>query len=146
MSISGMAQMRPSTEFESGSPGLTRKLSRDTDFMPSSLPTDTSMFGNGVVKRRACEGKQGMCFGRDLGLAGRTCGVYDAADERIGESDYQRRRRQCLPAVAIRCVEYRKSGTKDLADKCSRTMGTTGGRNIPYQWPQQPHCPSATRV
>lgn len=121
MSISGMTQVRTGEQQDLSPAHLTRKLSRDTDFMPavSSMPADTFVFGDGVVKRRPREGKQGLVFGRDLGLVGRASGVFDAAQERPGEDDYHRRRRQCLPAVAIRCVEYRESGVLPHADKNS---------------------------
>jgi len=41
-----------------------------------------------------------------LDITGRTWGVFDAAEDRENEDDYCQRRRRCLPAVAVRCVEY----------------------------------------
>lgn len=106
MSISGMATLNPvrGMEPEPVSPGLlTRKLSHDTSILPHP---EGLVFSDAAVKRAARTGLRGRVFGRDLGLAGRAWGVYDANEERKGEDEYHRRRRQCLPAVAIRCVDY----------------------------------------
>lgn len=107
MSISSMATLNPvrGMEPEPVSPGpLTRKLSHDTS---SIIPLQEGLvFSDEVVKRRGRTGLRGRVFGRDLGLAGRAWGVFDANEERPGEDEYHRRRRQCLPAVAVRCVDY----------------------------------------
>lgn len=89
------------------SPGLLmRQLSRDSDFAPSSEPLSWT---EGVVRRNARTGlKPGRVFGRELEIAGRLYGVIDADTARPGDSEYERRRRLCLPAIVIRCVEYCK--------------------------------------
>ncbi|KLT42536.1 hypothetical protein CC85DRAFT_302227 [Cutaneotrichosporon oleaginosum] len=105
MSISGMTTLGPvrGMEPEPVSPGLlTRKLSHET----SIIPQEGLVFGDEVVKRKPKAGLRGRVFGRDLGQAGRAWGVFDADQERKGEDEYHRRRRQCLPAVVIRCVDY----------------------------------------
>lgn len=87
------------------SPGLLmRQLSRDSDFVPASEPLSWT---DGVVRRAARSGlKPGRVFGRELEIAGRLYGVVEADAERAGDSEYERRRRLCLPAVVVRCVEY----------------------------------------
>ncbi|BEI84991.1 hypothetical protein CcaverHIS002_0503920 [Cutaneotrichosporon cavernicola] len=105
MSISGMTTLSPvrGMEPEPVSPGLlTRKLSHEM----SIIPQEGLVFSDEVVRRKARAGLRGRVFGRDLGQAGRAWGVFDANESREGEDEYHRRRRQCLPAVAIRCVEY----------------------------------------
>lgn len=113
MSISGLgslAQVR-GMEPDFTGPGsystppssLSRKLSRDVDIAPIEVAT----WEEGIVKRRARVGyPKGHVFGRPIDTVGRTWGVYDAAEERLGESEYEQRRRRCLPAVVVRCVEY----------------------------------------
>ncbi|GMK55318.1 hypothetical protein CspeluHIS016_0203740 [Cutaneotrichosporon spelunceum] len=105
MSISGITTLSPvrGMEPEPVSPGLlTRKLSHET----SIIPQEGLVFSDSVVRRKPRLGFRGRVFGRDLGQAGRAWGVFDASESREGEDEYHRRRRQCLPAVAIRCVEY----------------------------------------
>ncbi|BEJ16023.1 hypothetical protein CspHIS471_0506280 [Cutaneotrichosporon sp. HIS471] len=105
MSISGMTTLSPvrGMEPEPVSPGLlTRKLSHEM----SIIPQEGLAFSDEVVRRKARAGLRGRVFGRDLGQAGRAWGVFDANEAREGEDEYHHRRRQCLPAVAIRCVEY----------------------------------------
>lgn len=67
-----------------------------------------------VILRRA-SGTTGKVFGRDLAEAGRTWSVVDAALERPGETERDRRRRRALPAVFVRCVEYLE--TKGCAEE-----------------------------
>lgn len=95
------------------SPGLLmRQLSRDSDFAPSSEPPSWT---EGVVRRAARSGlKPGRVFGRELEIAGRLYGVIEADADR--GSEYERRRRLCLPAIVIRCVEYRKCTHVSHAD------------------------------
>lgn len=107
MSISNLgalAQVR-GVEPEPTSPGpLARKLSRDTATPP---PQEPPIWGEGVVKRAARKNyPRGLVFGQQLDVAGRTWGVFDAASDREDEEEYHQRRRRCLPAIVIRCVDY----------------------------------------
>lgn len=107
MSISGMATLNPVRGMEPPepvSPGLlTRKLSHDATIFPLQ---EGLVFSEAAIKRKARADLRGRVFGRDLGKVGRAWGVFDANEDRPEEDEYHRRRRQCLPAVAIRCVDY----------------------------------------
>lgn len=119
-SISGMGGFAPvrsnSNELDSRSVSprnralghtLARKPSRDllsTDLAPAT-PADSFQWAEGVVKRPARAGYAGRVFGRELQEAGRAWTVVDAHAERPGDTEYELRRRQCLPAIVVRAVE-----------------------------------------
>lgn len=62
-------------------------------------------FEDAIVMRLAGPHDQRV-FGRDLVEAGQECHVMDA---NAGDA-VERRRRHCLPAIVVRCVEYREFG------------------------------------
>ena len=114
-SMSGLAQsgrrgsMEPSPSWSSG---LNRRGSRDrtrsadVDLARSS-GGDGPIFEDGVILR-AGTSRIGRVFGRDLREAGRAWGVDGAASAVEGVSEYERRRRACLPAIVIRTSAYRE--------------------------------------
>ncbi|KAL7424714.1 hypothetical protein Q5752_000398 [Cryptotrichosporon argae] len=113
-SISGMSSLvqarreREPTEAAS-SWASSSKRSGDGGFAERAharFATEGPVFGDGVVKRRAKDGRRGCVFGRHLADAGRTWGVHDAAVTYESESVYSQRRRMCLPAIVLRTVDY----------------------------------------
>jgi hypothetical protein len=101
--------MEPSPSWSSG---LNRRGSRertrsaDVDLARSS-GGDGPIFEDGVILRPGTS-RIGRVFGRDLKEAGRAWGVDGAASEVEGVSEYERRRRACLPAIVIRTLAYRE--------------------------------------
>ena len=102
--------MEPSPSWSSG---LNRRGSRDrtqsadVDLSRSSAG-DGPIFEDGVVLRSGTS-KHGRLFGRDLKEAGRAWGVEGAGSDEEGVSEYEKRRRACLPAIVIRTIAYRES-------------------------------------
>lgn len=107
MSISGLGSLGAVRAMEpdfTGGSTLGSRMSRDNEPAPYVEP---AVWDEGVIKRRPRVGyPKGLVFGRAIDTVGRTWGVYDAADDREGESEYDQRRRRCLPAVVVRCVDY----------------------------------------
>ena len=104
---SGNRNLEPSSSWSSG---LARGGSRDR-----TQPAETSVSGivdgpqfeEGVIKR-AGGLRSGRVFGRDLDEAGRAWGVSDLAALAEEKSEFEKRRRACLPALVVRVVEYRE--------------------------------------
>lgn len=98
--------------------GLGRRGSRDRtqsvdiDGRPAG---DGPVFEEGVIKRPAGT-RTGRVFGRELVEVGRAWGISRDIEADLGDSEYQKRRRACLPALVVRAVEYRESLSSDLAD------------------------------
>lgn len=82
--------------------GRDRTQSADVALRPSS--SDGPVFDLGVIKRSA-GGRTGRVFGRDLVEVGKSWGIADSSE---AESEYEKRRRSCLPAIVVRTVEYRE--------------------------------------
>lgn len=70
--------------------------------MLSSLPEGPHLVGAELM--RTGQGRPGTVFGRPLVEAGEEAHVVDA----MAGDEMERRRRHCLPAIVVRCVEYRK--------------------------------------
>lgn len=85
------------------------------------------MFDLGVIKRSA-GGRTGRVFGRDLVEVGKSWGVADSSDS---ESEYEKRRRSCLPAIVVRTVEYRELHIQGWhINDNSGDMGAEGRRDL----------------
>ncbi|OCF43349.1 hypothetical protein I317_02787 [Kwoniella heveanensis CBS 569] len=56
--------------------------------------------------KRVAVGGVGRVFGRDIVEAGKEWGIADAGVDTEGKPQWEARRRKCLPAVVVRCVEY----------------------------------------
>ena len=102
------AGMEPSSSWSSG---LVRKGSRDR-FRDSEVDltfpaSDGPVFQEGVI-RRAGGDRKGRVFGQEIAEAGRAWAVADVVD--LTESEWEMRRRGCLPALVVRAVEYREFG------------------------------------
>ncbi|ODN97492.1 hypothetical protein L198_04059 [Cryptococcus wingfieldii CBS 7118] len=100
--LSTIAQNGPSQKSSRTSPLGGGKRDR--------LPSDNQeisgpIFDQEIVKRPP-EGNEGKVFGREIVDAGREWGVVDAGFEVDGQSEWESRRRKCLPAVVVRCVDY----------------------------------------
>ncbi|ADV20787.1 rho GTPase activator [Cryptococcus gattii E566] len=63
------------------------------------------VFSREMIKRPA-EGGGGKVFGREIVDAGKEWGVVDAGFEVPGQSEWEMKRRKCLPAVVIRSCDY----------------------------------------
>jgi len=117
-SISGMSSLNPSGRRGSLEPtgtwnaGLPRGGSRDrvqsADFSMRPSASDGPIFQEDVILRAGGD-RTGRVFGRDLNEAGRTWGVADTSMLEEGENDWDRGRRQCLPALVVRAVAYCES-------------------------------------
>ena len=117
-SISGMSSlsssgrrgsMEPNSSWSSGYPvGISRDRSQSANFDLRTNASEGPTFQDGVILRKGGE-RTGRVFGRDLVEAGRTWGVSEMTDLGDDVSEWDRRRKQCLPAVVIRAVEYCKS-------------------------------------
>lgn len=111
-SMSGLAQatrrgsMEPSGSWNTGL-GRRGSWDRTQSDNHDARSSDGPIFVEGVVKR-AGSVRSGKVFGRDLVECGRAWGVVNAVAELEGESEWDRRRKQCLPAVVIRAVDYCK--------------------------------------
>lgn len=69
---------------------------------------DGPFFGPNVVLREG-RAPPGQVFGRDITEAGKNWGIVGAGVPLPGQSTFEARRRACLPAIMIRCVDYRES-------------------------------------
>jgi len=87
---------------DSGTPRSSRERHKTAQPMLSSLPEGPD-FADAVMMR-AGKGRPGTVFGRPLIEAGQETHVMDA---NAGD-EMEKRRRHCLPAIVVRCVEYRK--------------------------------------
>lgn len=111
-SLNPSSRRGPLEPSESWASGLARGGSRDhtqsenDDLEPNAR--DGPIFQEGVMLR-AGGNSVGRVFGRDLVEAGRTWSVVEATVREQGASEWEQRRRRCLPALVIRAVEYRKS-------------------------------------
>jgi hypothetical protein len=101
----------------SWSTGLNRRGSQDKaqDGEMGFSINDGPVFVEGVVLRPPGQ-RSGRVFGRELRETGRAWGVHGAGSETDGLTDFEVKRRACLPAVVIRAVEYRESAA--LAALC----------------------------
>ncbi len=116
-SISGISSLNPSGRRGSMEPsgswssGLARGASRDrsqsANYDLRSGASDGPIFQDGVVLRAGGD-RTGHVFGRDLVEVGRTWGVVEATNPDDGGSEWDRRRKQCLPALVVRSVDYRE--------------------------------------
>nr|XP_031862892.1 uncharacterized protein CI109_001366 [Kwoniella shandongensis]KAA5529964.1 hypothetical protein CI109_001366 [Kwoniella shandongensis] len=116
-SISSMSSLSggPSSSSRKGfeasgswSSGLASRGGRDrtqTQSDHTDLRNDGPVIDPEAVRRPA-EGRSGKVFGRDIVDAGKEWGVVDAGFEIEGQSQWEMRRRKCLPAVVVRSVEY----------------------------------------
>ena len=117
-SISGMSSfaqgakksgLEPSSSWSSG---LVRKASRErfrrseVD-LPYSAQPDGPVFQQAEIKRPPSR-MGGKVFGRDIVEAGRKYGVSREGAVEVEESEWERRRKACLPALVVRTVEYRE--------------------------------------
>ncbi|RXK35885.1 hypothetical protein M231_06849 [Tremella mesenterica] len=106
--LGGSNRRSPSGSVETGSSwssGLGKKGKEKIPLVEEEPRGDGPHFEVGVVKR-AGKGREGLVFGRDLIETGRTFGVVDAMSTEEGGSELDRRRRQCLPAIVVRAVDY----------------------------------------
>lgn len=87
--------------------GFGTRSSKDHSRSTNVLPTTSEgpEFEDAIVMRLAIPGCRPI-FGRSLVESGRATHVMDA---NAGDA-MERQRRHCLPAVVIRCVEYRELG------------------------------------
>ena len=96
----------------SWTPGLARGGVRDrtqsADYDLRTNASDGPIFQEGVVLRVGGD-RMGRVFGKDLVDVGRVWGVTEATTLGAGETEWETRRKQCLPALVVRCVEYRES-------------------------------------
>lgn len=98
--------MEPSGSRASGlARGGSRDRTQSADYDPRSGASDGPVFQEGVILRAGGE-RVGRVFGRDLVDVGRTWGVVEATLSEEKESDWQKRRKQCLPALVVRTVDY----------------------------------------
>ena len=74
---------------------------------------DGPFFDEGVVRRPGGP-TSGRVFGKDLISAGKLWGIEDAEVEVDGETEWDRRRKACLPAVVIRTLEHRETHNDSL--------------------------------
>ncbi|KAI9632651.1 uncharacterized protein MKK02DRAFT_20704 [Dioszegia hungarica] len=89
-------------------PKVSRKSSRDRSVsaqasMGSSV--DGPVLHPSAILRPAAPGF-GKVFGRDITEAAKACGVVESARDVEGMDPREKRRRECLPAVVIRAVDY----------------------------------------
>jgi hypothetical protein len=68
---------------------------------------------SGAEEHRKGKERPGTVFGRPLVEAGEDAHVVDA----MAGDEMERRRRHCLPAIVVRCVEYRKLSIPAPPDK-----------------------------
>jgi hypothetical protein len=113
-SISGVSGKRDGSEpGSSWGNGVSRKSSRDHSLSAAMQERgDGPFFAEGVVLRPGGE-KTGRVFGRDITEAGRAWGVVGAGSTIDGESEWERRRRACLPALVVRAVAYRECSKRE---------------------------------
>ncbi|KAK4689923.1 hypothetical protein P7C73_g198, partial [Tremellales sp. Uapishka_1] len=117
-SISGMSSLGNSERGGSLGPssswgsGIVRRGSaeasrseKEKERMKELGGSDGPVFETGVVKR-AGNRTGGKVFGKDLVETGRLWGIADASMVLEGEDDWRKRRKSCLPAIVIRCVDY----------------------------------------
>jgi hypothetical protein len=83
-------------------PRSSRERHQTTQPVLSTLPEGPD-FADAVLMRTG-KGQPGTVFGRQLVEAGQDTHVMDA---NAGD-EMEKRRRHCLPAIVVRCVEYRK--------------------------------------
>ncbi|KAK8861610.1 hypothetical protein IAR55_002433 [Kwoniella newhampshirensis] len=100
---SSRKQFEPSGSWSTGLAGRGGRDRTQSDHV--DIRNDGPAIDAEAVKRPA-EGGIGKVFGRDLVDAGREWGVVDAGFEIAGQSQWEMRRRKCLPAVVVRAVEY----------------------------------------
>ncbi|ORY24058.1 hypothetical protein BCR39DRAFT_547829 [Naematelia encephala] len=110
-SMGGLAQtarrgsMEPSGSWTSGLAGRRGSRDRTQSDKTDAGAGDGPIFVDGVFQRRGGD-RGGRVFGRDLVEAGRAWGTADSALSLEDESEWQRRRKQSLPAVVVRTVDY----------------------------------------
>ncbi|WWC87930.1 uncharacterized protein L201_002830 [Kwoniella dendrophila CBS 6074] len=103
----GDSDFAPSTSWGSNltSSRSSRDRTRSDNYEPGygvPPPADGPVFETETIIRRG-DGVVGKVFGRDVVDAGKEWCIANL-DEHL--ADYEIRRRKCLPAVVIRCVEY----------------------------------------
>ncbi|TXT07213.1 hypothetical protein VHUM_03383 [Vanrija humicola] len=103
-SISGMGGFAP-VRSNSNELDVRSVSPRNRAHLAPATPSDSFQWAEGVVKRPARAGYAGRLFGRELQEAGRAWTVVDAHAERPGDTEYEIRRRQCLPAIVVRAIE-----------------------------------------
>lgn len=115
-SISNMSafvqqQQQQQPEASGSRPSTIARKGSNSDRSFASVETaersDGPFFGHGVVLRPG-KALPGQVFGRDITEAGRAWGVVEAGTIMEGQSEWEARRRACLPAVMIRSVDYRE--------------------------------------
>ncbi|WVF65812.1 hypothetical protein IAT40_000549 [Kwoniella sp. CBS 6097] len=115
-SMSSLGQSSRTRGFESSpswSSGLANRAARDRSQSDQyefgaggyAQGNDGPVFDETSVKR-AGVGEVGRVFGRDIVEAGKEWSVIDAGADVEGRSQWETRRRKCLPAVVVRSVEY----------------------------------------
>ncbi|WVQ74641.1 hypothetical protein IAR50_004242 [Cryptococcus sp. DSM 104548] len=100
--LSTIAQSGPSQKSSRTSPLGSGKRDR----LPSDNQEAQGPGFNKEIIKRPPEGGEGKVFGREIVDAGKEWGVVDAGFEVDGQSEWENRRRMCLPAVVVRCVDY----------------------------------------
>ncbi|WRT65735.1 uncharacterized protein IL334_002683 [Kwoniella shivajii] len=112
-SMSSLGQPSRKNGFEpSGSwgSGLGNRGSRDRsrsdnyEFGAGAIPSSDGPVFEIITIKRSSSGQTGKVFGRDIVDAGKEWGGTEMDEE--GLTEWERRRRKCLPAVLIRSVEY----------------------------------------
>jgi hypothetical protein len=76
-----------------------------------SVPPDGPILESGTVKRQPGY-RSSLVFGKDINIVGKEWGVVH--EEGLEEREQQRR--AVLPAVVVRCVDYRES--KEVSCHC----------------------------
>lgn len=105
MSISGMSSLASSSsrrEPSRNSP-LGGKINRGSS---DNQEVQGGPVFRGEMIKRPTEGGGGKVFGREIVDAGKEWGVVDAGFEIRGQSEWEMKRRKCLPAVVIRSCDY----------------------------------------
>lgn len=122
-SISGLSSIAAGGEARRESlepPKFSRKPSRDRSVSAQATMGSTAdgpVLHHTSILRPAGDAV-GKVFGRDISEAGKAWAVVDANKDIDGMTPLEKRRRECLPALIIRAVDYRES-THQMVLICS---------------------------
>ncbi|KIR32560.1 rho GTPase activator [Cryptococcus deuterogattii MMRL2647] len=105
MSISGMSSLTSSSSRREPSRNSPLGGKRNRGSSDNQEIQGGPIFSGEMIKRPA-EGGGGKVFGREIVDAGKEWGVVDAGFEVPGQSEWEMKRRKCLPAVVIRSCDY----------------------------------------
>lgn len=105
MSISGMSSLASSSSRREPSRNSPLGGKRNRGSSDNQEVQGGPVFSGEMIKRPA-EGGGGKVFGREIVDAGKEWGVVDAGFEVPGQSEWEMKRRKCLPAVVIRSCDY----------------------------------------